>query len=714
MIESSNAYKIAVVEDTRRVLLRAIIDIIDPDVVYGTTESQSEAAFSQAEQLHDKVFELGLPYTTLELNRWILDGVFRVFPDDFQTTEQVGYASEEVSGDNGVFLVPQYVELPFFNVSILQACSIYFSDHEYDGIASNFTVEIKQGGTTYYSKTFVGNTEFQINLDGFTVNNPDAIRITVTTWSLPRHRMRVPEIVPGVYEEWDGKMIASFTLKHQGDVSCVSLPYGMCSIRMDNLNRRFEPRNKAGIFKSIEERQGIDVSMAVRLPDGTDEYKRVGMFYQHSGGWKTGDNGMTMQWDLVDIIGLLADREFIVPTVLPTTLEGWIASLAGQLGDNFSDRYTVDSLYAQKEVSVRERADIVGMTCGEVLRYVCMVTGTWPRADAKTGYLAAEPLWNQGNQITLDNLTAYPILKANQDIAAIIFTVNDGNDTQYVVSGNSTASSNTISIDNPFIKTQSDAIFAAKAILSAYGGNQIEINGRGDPASEIGDVDTVWLDESSAITARRIKQDLSLTDGVLKNVGSTLLQADGSFLFENRDIVTQSGIWKAPSGVQQLRLILVGHGSDGTDGTDGTWEKAGTDGTDGTGAKVWSETIDINPEQEFTVSIGINTVFGQYSSGNGQIFPYGYTDIASGESFARTGVKSPIPGSGDGGAGGAGGVKGNKHTETVSGKDEDGNPTSETVTIIDNQPGDGEPGVSGVSGCAVIYWSKTLESRIGG
>ena len=47
------------------------------------------------------------------------------------------------------------------------------------------------------------------------------------------------------------------------------------------------------------------------------------------------------------------------------------------------------------------------------------------------------------------------------------------------------------------------------------------------------------------------------------------------------------------------------------------------------------------------MSIGINTVFGQYSSGNGQIFPYGYTDIASGESFARTGVKSPIPGSGE-------------------------------------------------------------------
>lgn len=705
MIDATEAYRKAVVADTRRVLLRAVIDISDPDIVYGTVESSGAAAFAIQEQVHDKVFSLQPNYSTLERNRWLLDGGFSILPDSGQPSGQVGYASDDLSGDDATFS-GQYVQENFSGVSVLQACSVYFPDADFDGVAEDFTVSVLQGGTAYFTQSFTGNKERGVSLTGFTVNNPDCIRVDVTKWSLPSRRNRVVEIIPGVYEEWDGGMIATFSLKHQGDVSCMSLPYGTCTIKMDNQSRRFEPRSKAGVFQSIEERQGIDVSMAVRLPDGTDEYKRVGIFYQYSSGWKTGDNGITMQWDLVDIVGLLAGREFIPPSTLPTTLEGWIAAIVAQLGVNFENRYAVDPDYAGIPATVRVSADVVGITCGDLLRYVCMATGTWPRADAETGYLAAEPLWDQGNKLTLDNLVNYPTMKANNDISAIVFTLNDGNNTQYVVSGNATASSETKSVSNPFIKTAEQALTAARQILSAYGGNRIEIIGRGDPSSEIGDVDTVWLNESSATTARRIQQNLSLTDGVLVNAASVLLQADGSFLFENRTVLTESGDWTAPEGVTQLRVICVGKGQNGTDGTDGTWSEAGVAGVDGTGGKVWAGTIQINPQQVFSVTIGDESVFGQYSSANGQTYQYGYTDVASGDSFARTGVQAPNPGSGDGGAGGKAGVKGNRHTETVRGEDEDGNPTTDLVTVIDNYPTEGTPGVDGVLGCVVVYWDK--------
>lgn len=706
MISSTDAYKAAITADTRRILLRAIIDISDPDLVYGTVESATEALFSKPDQVHDKVFSLEPPYATLERNRWLLNGTFQLIPDNYVPDGQVGYVSGVLSGDDGIFPTEQHVQENFFNVSILQACSIYFPDADFDGVADTFTVDVIQGGTSYFTQSFSGNTLSKIDLSGFTVNNPDSIKVSVTKWSLPGRCMRVPEIIPGIYEEWSGNEIAAFSLKHQGDISCLSLPYGTCVIKMDNTNRRFEPRSKDGVFQSIEARQGIDVSMAVRLPDGTDEYKRVGIFYQYSGGWKTGDNGITMQWTLVDIVGLLADREFIPPDTLPTTLDGWAAALVAQLGVNFESRYTVDPNYASTSLTVQNVDDVIGQRCGDILRYICMASGTWPRADAETGYLAIEPLWDQGNKITLDNLVNYPTMRANNDIAALIFTLNDGSDTQYVVSGNSTASSETKSIDNPFIKTQSQALTAARQILSAYGGNQIEITGRGDMSSEIGDVDTVWLNESQATTARRIQQDLSLTDGVLQNVQSILLQADGSFLFESREIITESGSWTAPSGVTQLRVICVGKGQNGTDGTDGTWSEAGVAGVDGTGGKVWAGTIQINPQQVFSITIGDESVFGQYSSANGQTYQYGYTDVASGDSFARTGVQAPIPGSGDGGAGGKAGVKGNRHTETVRGEDEDGNPTTDWVTVIDNYPTEGTPGVDGVLGCVVVYWDK--------
>lgn len=703
MIESSQAYKAAITGDTRRMVLRALINIISPDIVFGAGDTSGQIAWSQLAQLYDKVFGVPKKYATLERNRWSLDGTWDIFPDDpADTAGQVSYVGNVLSGEDGTFETPPWVEMQFSNVSVLQACSVYFPDDAYDGVPEDFTVEVKQGGTAYHTKTYTGNTAASVALEGFTVNNPDAIRVTVTKWSRPGRRMRVVEIVPGVYEAWDSGMLAEFSVKQQGNVACTALPYGTCTLKMDNLSRRFEPRAKAGIFQSIEERQGIDVSLGVRLPDGTDDFKRLGIFYQYAGGWRTGDNGLTMQWSLVDIVGLLADREFLPPSTLPTTLGGWIGTLVAQLGDSFASRWHVDPNYTAAAATVRTAADVQGKKCGDILRWVCMATGTWPRADAETGDLTAEPLWSEGNKITLDNLTGYPVMSANSDVAALIFTLNDGSSTQYIVSGNSTASSETVSISNPFIKTQAQALTAAKLILSTYGGNVLSLTGRGDPSSEIGDVDTVWLDESQATTARRTMQTFSISDGVLQGCQSQLLQADGSFLYQGREVITAPGTWKAPAGKKSLRVILVGKGGDGTDGADGTWSAAGADGEDGLGALVWAGTISINDQQSFTVSLGEDTVFGAYSSANGKRYGNGYTDVQSGESYARTGVKSPRTGTGDGGIKGIGGAKGERHRESWT--DADGG--SHSTIVIDAYPGKGTAGKTGALGCVVVYYDK--------
>ena len=319
MIKSSAAYQAAITGDARRILLRAIIDLISPDIVYGAGETSGQLPWSQLAQIHNKVFDTPAKYATLEHNRWMLNGTFGIFPDAAaDVTGHVAYIGDAMSGADGSFAAAPWVELQFSGVSVLQACSVYFPGDEYDGVPLDFTVEVKQGGTAYYTKEFTGNTATFVSMDGFTVYNPDAIRVTVSKWSLPNRRMRLVEIVPGIYEQWDNNIIAEFSVKQQGNVACTALPYGTCTLKMDNLSRRFEPRAKDGLFQSIEERQGIDISIGVRLADGTGDYKRVGIYYQYSGGWRTGDNGLTMQWDLVDIIGLLASREFLPPSTLPS------------------------------------------------------------------------------------------------------------------------------------------------------------------------------------------------------------------------------------------------------------------------------------------------------------------------------------------------------------------------------------------------------------
>lgn len=703
MIKTSEAFRAAIVGSPRRIEILAVVDISDPDTVFGAASGSGFAPWSKDAELHDHNFDAPRRYATLERNRWALDGTFDIFPDGYKVTAHMGTATDALSGEDGTFSPAVWTQLNFSGVDILQAASVFFSTDPLDGYPVDFTVEVIQGGVTYYTKTYTDNTATSVVMDGFTVYNPDAIRVTCTKWSRPGRRMRLVEILPGIYEEWSSGMLAEFSVKQQGNVACTALPYGTCTLKMDNLSRRFEPRSKAGLFQSIEDRQGIEIYIGVKTADGTIERCKLGTYYQYGDGWKTGDNNITMQWYLVDIIGLLADREFIPPSTLPTTLGGWLSTLTGQLGVNFKDCWHADPNFTALPVTVRTAEDIRGKKCGDLVRWVCMATGTWPRADASTGYLTAEPLWSEGNKVTLDNLTAYPTMSANESIAAIIFTLNDGSDTQYIVSGNSTSSSSTVSVDNPFIKTQAQALAAAKNILATYGGNVLDLTGRGDPSSEIGDVDTVWLDESQATTARRVMQTFAISSGVMQGCQSQLLQADGAFLFTGREIITSPGTWKAPAGKNKLYVICVGHGTNGTAGQPGTWDEAGADGEDGIGGLVWADTISINEQQAFTVTIGQETTFGVYSSANGKRYANGYTDVRSGESYGRSAVPNPRPGYGEGGAKGTGGTPGARHKEKQYRPD--GSPAG-SRWVIDVEPGEGTNGSNGSAGCVIVYYDK--------
>ena len=78
----------------------------------------------------------------------------------------------------------------------------------------------------------------------------------------------------------------------------------------------------------------------------------------------------------------------------------------------------------------------------------------------------------------------------------------------------------------------------------------------------------------------------------------------------------------------------------------------------------------------------------------------GYSDVASGESYARTGEHHQAR-SGDGGAGGKGGAPGYgvyKHNIWPGG----GSVTFKVLV----EPEPGKPGATGAQGCAVIYWDK--------
>jgi hypothetical protein len=524
MINSTADYKAAITGDVRRMYVQATVNIVDPDITFGAPTGSAQAVYSQPAQIHDYDFDAADKYATLELNRWQLDGTYEPVPTIIEN--QVGYITAAISDADGIFSASQIITQPFSNVDILQAITLQFSTMAADGVPADFTVEVLKGAVSAQSWSYTDNKAARISISEFAVNNPTAIRLTITKTSLPYRRVRVIEMLPGIHENWGIDDISAISITQQANFTSLALPYGTCALAVDNHDRRFEPTNKNGVFRSIEERQGIDIKIGALLPSGIVEYKGVGRFYQYSGGWKTGNNGMTIQWDLVDIIGLIADRQYIPPTTLPTNAEGWISSIVGQLGANFANFYIIEPSLASVSVAPDNRENVTGKTCGEILRNVCMAIGAWAHADAQTGKLAVKLLPTTGGYLTLDNMETYPTVRANEDIAALIFKLHDGSDTELIIPGNEPTSNNTVSIDNPFIKTAAQANAAAAVILKSYGGNMYETIGRGDPASELGDVDMVQINKTTTVTARRISQTFAFNGGVLRGCESNFVEVN--------------------------------------------------------------------------------------------------------------------------------------------------------------------------------------------
>ena len=708
MIEKSSVYKQAIVGDSRRTHLQITISLVSPDIQF-TGSEYSSILFPELfdnSKMHDaKQAQPAGRVATLELNRWLLDR---------STTTDKRYAgnfTSSVMADGA----PQWFELQFSNCSVLQAFTINFSRDVADGVPKDFSVSVKSGVTEVFSQTVTDNEETSASFDGFLVYDPTSIRITVSAMSIPGRRLRLHSFILGIYEEWTEDNVGTLSIKHQADFSCATLPYGTCVMGIDNEDRRFEPRNKEGIFQSIQERQAVPVSIGVEVEGGEVDYTPAGVFYQHSTGWKTSDNGLILEWSLVDILGLLADRDY-TPTVVYTTLQEWATDILAQLGTSFASKLTIDPNYADKQITVNSIDDISGKTCGNMVLYICQASGTFPRADAETGNLCLEPLWNQGNYVSLDNIERYPTMSANDDVSIITFTLSD--DTEVVVTGNNQASDKSINIRNPFLHTRAQALECAKNILTMYGGNAVEIIGRGDPSSEVGDVDTIQLDESTATSARRIQQEFEFKNGVMTGLQSSFVQPDGGMLYRDSELITESGQWTAPAGVTSIRLVIGGGGSGGFKGSRGSYTSSGKAGADGKGGKIFSQTIAINAGQTFSISIGAGgaegqdgtaTTFGAYSSENGVVYDPSFTDVMSGNTYGRTGVQVPLAGTSDGGKGGLGGEKGNRHTARYVVSNPDGTVTVKTKTVTDNRPGAGGAGTAGASGFVLIYYDKPAE-----
>lgn len=741
MIDRSSAYDQAITAQRCRFIVRATFDLSDPDAAVSGAASSAQSPYSQIGQVYDEItdqtdFKLG----TLEQDRIQLDGSWALPPDDPDevAAEQLGWWGGVLSGADGTFSSPPYIELSFSGMSILQAFTLWFSQNSYDGVPESFRVDVYSAATLAFSRIIEGNADHQVLIEQFTVYDPTRIRITMLKWSRPYTYPRLTDLFFGLFEQWSGRDIYSVDVLTESTFTGLSLPYSTCDLEAYNKGHRFDPYAPNSLFLSIEERQAIPIDWGIYLPGGKIEWIPGGWYYQQSGGWEIKD--LTVRWSLVDIIGMLVDRNYSPPDTLPTTLGGWIASIVACLGVNLAGRYIVDD--EVKDLALTAIAeDVTDLTCGEVLRFACQATAAWAHQDFETGFLrVSKRSYDTGANITGSNMPSWPKMQANEEIADITFKLDEG---EVTFPGTNTASDKSLTVDNPFVHTADDARRVVSNVMSQYGGRKFTVRSRGNPVSETGDIDTVATAFGTTISARRYKHQLKLVDGVMRNLPSYLIQTDTDKRYDHKVVLTGSGTWKAPTGVRELYVQLVG-GGDGADGGEGgAWlhedDYSPAPGKAGKGGRVFIATLSINSGQSFAYSCGKGgkggaggahatwsnppnddqqpgksgtagtaTTFGAYSSANGKSYPAGITDVETGKYYAADGTdgkaqvdnpktaSSGEPNTGNAGSGGDSGANGYFTVTRYPGRN---------VYKAESYPSDGARGGDGADGIIIIQYN---------
>jgi len=759
MISTSAAYKAAIDAPTRRVVPKAIIDLSDPDLAVTSVTGDFDATYSFTDQLTDKDLDYsGQVYATLEPGRWILDGTQAIFPDTPSTREgEQGIVGDTMSDENGD--LNQSITIEFSGVDTLQMVTVASPNLDFDGHPTSLTLEIYSGTLLLYSSTEDVTGYYHV-FRGFTVTQPNKIILTVNSWSLPGRYLRLTEILPGLLDAWGGDIIYKMHVIQQADFSNLTIPFASAALEIDNTNKRFDPADKDSIFLSVTARQPIPLFYGVDVGDSF-EYVPVGIYYQKDEGWHIENDGMTICWDLVDLIGMMVERKYESPpepdpeqyydtsvyppqwvTRIPPitkTLEQWISHLLNQLDPKFANSYTIDSTAASTSLTT-DYDKIQDFTCGDMLRFFCQATNTFPITDPATGYLVINPLDNTPQRITtLRTQNTLPGSESNTDIAFLAFNIGG---TLYNVPGTEEICDKTVNIANPFISTTMDAVKAAQVILTQYGGNVLNLECRGDPSRQVGDVETVEVYPNESVAARILEQTLSLENGVMVNQPLRMLQANGGKLYTDVIIITESGTYTMPAGITEITLVLIGGGQGGQGGQGGAegyyTDRNGNGGAGGRGGKVYSSPLTINDGQEIVISIGAGGNGGKggqatstnydirrtgkngdlggdttatlgtvFSSANGLFMSTGYVDLLTNAAYAVPGYEGtgarrrPQNGAngsfyGNGGNGGGGGP----------GSVWDPEPTWDANGVIVEHAGNGADGGRGANGVVLIFFNK--------
>jgi len=538
LIPVTSTFKSAIYSPSRQTIAKVAFQIVDVTADGDASISVSDESFvSLKDQVSNTNTEMNGKYITFEDDYIKLDGSFVLMPKPTESGYEVGWWSDDLCDTNGEFTVPQVITVDFTQDHSSIGLTISF-DRLANEYAEDFTIDVYDStNALIHTETVVGNTNALYILEQNLANyrkivvsitklagydSPDrditwgndllTLGELNTEWQLGRkfwsRRARVTEISFGIIEEYTGEELINVNILEQIDAINESVPSNEMSFTIRNDNKRFNILNPQGIYPFLQRRQKLIPYLGVLKPLNITEFVKMGIYYLTE--WKSDEGSLTATFTSRDILDIITQGEFAGATYTSKTLEYIAEDILDSAGvSDYEIDAALQGITVSSTLPVRNHRELLQMVAiaGQAVLY-----------SDRDGKIIIKRLSNtvSGETIDFDNTYNSPQIKLDKLVNTIIVVVGSS---EYVyVDPLKPASEQTLAvkIDNPLIKTNGHALNVAIWILNAYKKRFLyEINFRGNPALESGDIVTVQDDFSENRQVRITRNEFNF-DGALR------------------------------------------------------------------------------------------------------------------------------------------------------------------------------------------------------
>lgn len=436
-------------------------------------------------------------YALLELNQWMLDGLFETLPDsNYQGSK---YVSTHICGEDGYFTTKPVLTLSWDSTHdvVIPGLTIQWSK-TYEEYPVEYKVRIYDGDTLV-NEMLNDSNDSAFNVLFVDILNFDRVELEVIRWNLPYHRARIEQLYVGIIRTYQKGNLMGYSHENFCDILSGELPVNKLTFTLDNSENEWNPLNPEGEYKYLLEQQTITVRYGMNV-DGAVEWVNGGTMWLSE--WNTPANGIEATFTADNML-VFMDIPYEGTRI--GTLKAIAEAAIGQIDLPDDASYEFDD--SLNGVSVNFTEDTSDYTVAEILQMVANA-GQCLLYQDRDGCLHIKP----ANMVLSDYIIgkfvscSWPEFAISKELKSV--DVNNG---MAVIENSVKGAVQTM--DNPIITTSALASSVgkwAKDVLK----NRRTVSGefRADTRMEAGDMVTVenrFSDQGSKVFITSVKYDFT-------------------------------------------------------------------------------------------------------------------------------------------------------------------------------------------------------------